>query len=82
LVKDIRVNYLMKDNKNIKVILELGKDTITRNQFKKLEKLEPVVTLITNELSNNYIEYYVIVETKKNNDIGIYCNYFSNGVYY
>jgi len=82
LVKSLEIEYLTKDNKPVKIVLELGKDTISRNQFKKLDKLEPVVTLVTNELSNNFIEYYVIVETKKNNDIGIYCNYFSNGIYH
>ena len=82
LVKTIDIEYLTKDNRRVEIVLELGNDTISRNQFKKLDKLEPVVTLVTNELSNNFIEYYVIVETKKNNDIGIYCNYFSNGKYH
>lgn len=82
LIKSIDIEYLTKDHKPVTIVLELGKDTISRNQFKKLEKLDPVVILVTNELSNNFIEYYIIVETQKNNDIGIYCNYFSNGIYH
>lgn len=80
--KFISIDYKTKDGKKVKLNLELGIDLITRNSIKKLEKLEPVVTLVTNELSNNYIEYYIIIETKKNKDIGIWCNYFSNGIYH
>ena len=79
--KYITASYTTNAGKDIPIVLQLGKDLITRNQFAKLVKDEPVVTLVTIETHTQYVEYYVIVETKSNNDISIWCNIFGNGLF-
>lgn len=64
------------NGKELTIPLELGKDTITRNQFKALEKQTPKVTLAINTRTAEMLYYYTIIETK-DGDYGIYCNFYS-----
>ena len=79
--KSIMLDYKTKSGVDVKIPIQFGKDIIPRNQLKKLEKLEPVITLLVHELTPESIEYYMIIETKINLDISIWCNYFSNKVF-
>lgn len=79
--KDITIPYVSKTGKNVNIVLQLGKDIITRNQLNKLVKDEPVVTLATIMTHDNYIEYYTIIESKRTKDISIWCNIFGNGLF-
>lgn len=64
--------------KHIRFPLSLGKDTLDRNQFKRLETSNPVVILIAKFVTNEFIEYLTLIEV--NNDIGVYCNPYSNRI--
>lgn len=65
--------------KNINIILSLGKDTLTKNQFKAIEKNNPKVTLVLNKI-NKTILYKTIVEDDTGN-IGIYYNVYTSKLY-
>lgn len=72
--------YLSMDHevfgKTLKFPLSLGKDTLERNQFKRLESKKPIVCLVVEKMSNKSFRYYSIVEAEE--DIGIYANLYSN----
>jgi len=80
-LKYVTVDYTTKTGIQATIPLQLGKDIINRNQLKKLEKLDPVVTLLTHELQPGVIEYHVIIETRATEDYSIWCNFFSNKVF-
>jgi ribonuclease HI len=67
---------------DIDIVLQMNNDILSRNQFKKIEKDDVDVVLVTIEKSKNSIEYFTIVHMKKTNDIIILCNFYSNSVYY
>lgn len=74
------LNVMIKyKGKELSIPLELGKDTITRNQFKALEKQNPKVMLVLDIRSKEMIYYYTIIEAS-NGDIGIYCNFYSGKI--
>ena len=66
-------------NTELVVPIDLGKDTISRNQFKYLEKSKPKVILVLEKRSDKYINYYTIIDTIEG-DIGIYCNFYSGRI--
>jgi len=67
------------DNKKYKIPLELGVDTIVRNQFRKLETYQPKISLAYIREDTAYVRYYVIIELGTTKDISIWCNLYSNG---
>ena len=64
-----------------KIIMSFGIDTLTRNQFKKLDKREPKVVLIIQKVAAQVIRYYTVVEIGDSKDISIWSSEFSNVVY-
>ena len=68
------------DFNGFKINLQLGTDIITRNQLKKVEKLEPRVTLIVID-NGMALEFCTIIELQKTGDIGIWANPVGNKVY-
>lgn len=69
-------------DKDITIPLYLETDALNRNSLKKLEKLKPKITLVVDQQSEQHIEYYTIIETEENGDIGVYCNFYSNKVFF
>ncbi len=67
------------DNRDIDITLVYGKDILTRNQLKQLEKYTPKIYLAITRLSDKSFEYYTIIETSEAS--GIYGNYYINKVY-
>lgn len=68
----------------IKLLLDLGKDTLSRNQFKALETYKPKVVLVMEKHPSSKEEiaiynYYTIVKTEQG-DIGIFCNFYSGKI--
>ena len=77
-VNELIVPYNL-NGKDIKVKLDLTTDTLTRNQFKRIENKKPKVMLVLNMVSERYVEYYTLVETT-DNEIGIYFSLYSNRI--
>lgn len=79
LVKDCNIGTHKRD-----IHIELGKDMLTRNNLKAIEKDEPKVYMVTHsskegvEDKNCIISYYILIETKTG--IGVYCNFFTSKV--
>lgn len=67
------------DNRDIEIPLVYGRDMLTRNQMKKLETMEPVVSIAISRMNSKIFEYYMIIET--NDGSGIYANYYANKIY-
>ena len=67
---------------DINIVLQMNNDILSRNQFKKIEKEDTDVILVTIEKTKKSIEYFTIVHMKKTNDIIILCNFYSNTVYH
>lgn len=76
---DNTLDHIEVDVDGVKVFVMLGKDTLSRNQFKHLEKDEPKVYLITETKSPDMMNYYTLIETHKG-DIGVFCNFYSGKV--
>lgn len=75
----IEIDVEYKNMNTVKVFVILGKDTLSRNQFKHLEKDEPKIFLVTEMKSEDAMNYYTLIETK-NGDIGVFCNFYSGKV--
>ncbi len=78
-VKSMKYAYT-KDNMKGDINIQLGTDILTRNQIKKIEKLEPKISLIIANNNNVTINYYLIVELNKTGDSSIWTNYYANTV--
>lgn len=65
-------------NKSYNIPLELGKDIVSKNHIKSLEKFNPEIYLVL-EKRDSFVNYYTIVECN-NGDIGIYCNLYSGRI--
>jgi len=74
----LKINTIT-DNKDVLVNLDLGIDTLTRNQFKQLETNDTTVYLVINKVSDTLLEYFTIVSS--NDSIGVFCNFYSNKIY-
>lgn len=66
---------------DVNIPIMLGIDTLTRNQFKSIEKEGTVVTLVVRQVSETAFQYYTIVYMEKTNDLSIWCNIYSNLVF-
>lgn len=73
----IDIEHMVND-KTIKFPISLGKDTLDRNNFKRLESRNPNVILIVDIKSDKFFEYYTLVDVE--GDIGVYTNLYSNKV--
>lgn len=62
------------------VYFDLGKDTLSRNQFKQLEKSKPKVYLVLQQVAEKIFNYYTVVDTIEH-DIGVFCNFYSGKIY-
>ncbi len=65
---------------DIKIPLELGKDTLDRNAIKKLESIETKITLMVEEVSDLMAKYYIIIDVQDKGDISIWHNFYSNNI--
>lgn len=65
-------------NKTLKFPLSLGKDTLERNQFKRLETKEPRVYLVVEQSADKSYRYYNVIDTGE--DIAVYSNLYSNRI--
>lgn len=65
-------------NKTLKFPLSLGKDTLERNQFKRIESKEPKVYLIVERSADKSFRYYNLIDT--GDDIAVYSNLYSNRI--
>ena len=63
-------------DKTAPVILSLGIDMLPRNPLKRLEDMNPVVTLITWADSDDVFRYATVIQT--DGDVGIFCGIYSN----
>jgi len=73
---EVQVNI---DGKSLDMTLVYGKDTLTRNQLKKLEVSKPKILLLFKRGSKSMLEYYSIIDTEEAS--GIYGNYYINKIY-
>ena len=78
-VKVFDVTYTYKDIER-KLPLVGKRDILDRNHLKKLEKLNPKITLVLTEVKDNFVEYHIIIETT--DDIACYCNFYVNRIYF
>jgi len=62
--------------------MDIGTDTLSRNQFNQLVDKNVVVTLVIDQHTDKYLDYYMIVDVKDDDDIAVYCNFFSNKVFF
>lgn len=65
-----------KDLKTARVILSLGIDLLPRNPLKRLEEMNPKVTLITWSESDDVFRYATVIEADGN--VGIFAGVYSN----
>ena len=75
--KDLKV-VVERDGKNIGLPLVLGVDLPPRNSLKKLERLQPRITLVTYTESEQSLRYATIIDCE--NAIGIWSNYYASRV--
>ena len=73
---DVMINVKDKEHK---LPMMLGIDLISRNNIKRLEKLNPKVTIISDIVGGKVIEYYTVIEC--DDGVAIYCNFYSNKVF-
>lgn len=62
------------DGKVYKVPIILGKEMLSRNQLKSLEKEEPEIKMIIEKVSEKFFKYYIVIETLEFSSIwsGVY----------
>ena len=68
---DVKVNAF---DTELTIPLSLGKDALSRNQFKAIEKEKPIILLHLNKI-DKVVEYQIIVLTEEYK--GIYSNIYS-----
>lgn len=73
----IDIEDTFKDQ-HVKFPISLGKDTLDRNQFKRLESKDPKVILIVDTKSDKCLEYHTLIDV--GDAIGVYTNLYSNKV--
>jgi ribonuclease HI len=61
--------------------IDLGRDCISRNQLKQVEKDNTSVYIAVKQVSPTCYEYYTIVDIAGTNDIGVFCNLYTNKIY-
>jgi ribonuclease HI len=75
---DVIINI---DGVDTKFPLDLGRDTLERNTFKRMEKNDPHVFIVYNKVTPTYIEYFVLVELRETGDLSIWCNFYNNRIF-
>lgn len=78
-VKTLDYDYVVNDKKG-KIVIQLGKDIITRNQIKKLEKLEPRIYLVVMNNRNIKLQYYTIIDLEATGDQIVTTSFYANTV--
>jgi len=58
-----------------------GKDIISRNQLKKLEKFLPKVYFVPIKLDSSYYEYFTVIECGTTKDISLWNSMFANKIF-
>ena len=85
--QDISCNVALSiDSVNFNACLELGIDMPERNHIKRLETLNPNITLVCRKDSEYYIQYYVVISIDSTDgdgskDVSIWHNPYSSEVY-
>lgn len=78
---EVKIDYpTEQDVQSVMVPLVIGMDTLPRNNLKKLENHNPVVSLITWRESVNSIRYATIVECDLG--VGVWSNYHSDRIFF
>lgn len=80
--KDTMVEVVISQKektKSINIPLILGMDLLPRNNLKKIESLNPKVSLLTWKESEDTIRYAIVIEI--DTGIGIWSNYFANRIF-
>jgi len=78
-VSSIEYEY-SKDDKIAKLILQFGKDIMSRNQIKRVEKLKPKIYLVVLNSNNVKLDYYTVVDLVATGDQAVFTNFYANTV--
>ena len=70
------------DGVELPVIIVLGNDTLDRNAIKKFERKVGKVTLLVEIVGDGVANYYTIFESADRKEYGIYCNPYTNKLFY
>jgi len=73
-------DYITSDKKKAKIILQYGRDTLTRNTLAKMADPKTRCYIAILETTPNVVEYYAITYDGANDDFGIWYNFYSNKV--
>lgn len=78
-VNDIVIKTTFEEH-NLVIPVTLGRDTLERNTFKKMEKDDVRVTLVLEKITPTFVSYYLILDMKSTGDISIWHNFYSNNI--
>lgn len=68
------------DGNELPITFDLGKDTLSRNQFKQIEKTVKGVWLVLQPVSKDVYYYYTVVDLGEEG-IGVFCNFYSGKIF-
>ena len=68
------------DNIEIEIPVRIGSDAPDRNTFKRIEKYQPKVTLMTKDFDGVKVEYCTVIEMN-DGEIILYSNFYSRGYF-
>lgn len=68
------------NNRDLKFSFDLGKDTLTRNQFKQIEKTVQGVWLVVDTTTPDVYKYYTLIDLGEEG-IGVFCNFYSGKLF-
>lgn len=68
------------DNNELPITFDLGKDTLSRNQFKQIEKTVKGVWLVLQPISKEVYYYYTVVDLGEEG-LGVFCNFYSGKIF-
>ncbi len=68
-------------NKNIRIPIQFATDIMTRNNLKKLEKLEPKIILCIHNHNDVRLNYFTMIELGATKEIVVTSNFYSNAIF-
>lgn len=78
-INDIVIKTTFEEHELV-IPVTLGRDTLERNTFKKMEKDDVKVTLVLEKITPTFLSYYLILDMKSTGDISIWHNFYSNNI--
>lgn len=78
-INDIVIKTTFEEH-DLVIPVTLGRDTLERNTFKKMEKDDVKVTLVLEKITPTFLSYYLILDMKSTGDISIWHNFYSNNI--